>query len=125
MFRSAARRFLRRAQLPADVACGLVAAGTFDEILAYFIVPTVLFLVMTAASLFPGEAGRSARTPGLIVAALLFLVPTVALLALFFMDSPLRAGIGLGVVLLGVPFSYLVAPRGATAREPTPESSLS
>ena len=111
--------------IQAALACALVAAGTFDEILAYFIVPTVLFLVMTASSLFLGEAGRSARTPGLIAAALLFLVPTVVLLALFFMGSPLRAGIGLGVILLGIPVSYLIAPRAATGKEPGPESDLS
>jgi len=105
----------RATLIQSALACGLVAAGTFDQILAYFIVPTVLFLVLTVIALFVGEAGRSARTPGLIAAALLFLAPTVTLLFLFFMDSPLRAGIGLGVVLLGVPFSYLVAPAGTTA----------
>jgi len=115
----------RATLIQAALACALVAAGTFDDILAYFIVPTVLFLVMTAASLFLGEAGRSARTPGLIAAALLFLGPTVVLLALFFMGSPLRAGIGLGVVLLGIPVSYLIAPSGTMTREPTPASESS
>jgi APA family basic amino acid/polyamine antiporter len=100
----------RATLIQAALACGLVAAGTFDQILAYFIVPTVAFLVLTVTALFVGEAGRSARTPGLIVAALLFLAPTTVLLFLFFMGSPYRATIGLGVVVLGVPFSYLVAP---------------
>ncbi len=111
----------RATLIQAVLACGLVAAGTFDQILAYFIVPTVAFLVLTVIALFLGEAGRSARTPGLVVAALLFLTPTIALLFLFFMDGPLRAGIGLGVVLLGVPFSYLFAPTRSsfTKHDPT------
>ena len=100
----------RATLVQAALACGLVAAGTFDQILAYFIVPTVAFLVLTVIALFVGEAGRPARTPGLITAALLFLAPTTALLFLFFMGNPYRAAVGLGVVVLGLPFSYLVAP---------------
>jgi APA family basic amino acid/polyamine antiporter len=101
----------RATLIQAGLACALVAAGTFDQILAYFIVPTVSFLVLTVIALFWGAEGKASRTPGLITAASLFLVPTTALLVLFFMEGPRRAGIGLGVVLLGVPFSYLVAPR--------------
>jgi APA family basic amino acid/polyamine antiporter len=98
----------RATLIQAGLACALVAAGTFDQILAYFIVPTVSFLVLTVIALFWGAEGKASRTPGLITAASLFLVPTTALLVLFFMEGPRRAGIGLGVVLLGVPFSYLI-----------------
>ena len=87
--------------------------GTFDEILAYFTVPTVVFVGVTVAAVFVlGRAARNTEEPVSVPwhpsPPLLFLVPTAVLLALMAMNKPKHAGIGLAVVLLGLPVYHLV-----------------
>lgn len=99
--------------------------GTFDEILAYFVVPTIVFLALTVGSVFvlrrrqrrsPAEAPLV--LPGHPIPALLFLANTTVLLALMVADRPGQAAVGLGVVLLGLPVYAL------TLRKPAPRAAL-
>src|SRR5208337_2134164 len=55
---------------------------------------------------------------------LLFLVPTAVLLALMAMNKPKHAGIGLAVVLLGLPVYHLVFTRLAPREAPGDASGL-
>ena len=76
------------------------------QILAYFVVPTVVFVVLTVAAVFvlrrrARAGGEPLSVPWHPLPPLLFLVPTAALLALMAIDKPIQCGIGLGVVLLG------------------------
>jgi APA family basic amino acid/polyamine antiporter len=102
--------------IQAGLASLLSVLGTFDEILAYFIVPTVLFVGLTVAAVF--VLGRQARIAPAVTAVatrtavtvpwhpippLLFLVPTAVLIAFLAMNRPKHAGIGLAVVLTGLP----------------------
>jgi APA family basic amino acid/polyamine antiporter len=94
--------------------------GTFDEILAYFVVPTVVFVALTVGSVFLLRRREPLATgpgPGPLVIPwhplppLLFLVPTAGLMALMAADKPAHTGIGLAVVLLGLPVYAIVSRR--------------
>ena len=99
--------------IQASLASLLAVLGTFDEILAYFMVPTVLFVWLTVMAVFVlGQPARNRGEPLSVpwypISPLLFLVPTTVLLALLAVSNPGHAGIGLGVVLLGVPVYHFV-----------------
>ena len=103
--------------------------GDPDEILAYFTVPTVVFVGLTVAAVFVlGRGARNTEEPVLVpwhpIPPLLFLVPTAVLLALMAMNKPKHAGIGLAVVLLGLPVYHLVVTRLAPREAPGDASSL-
>ena len=91
--------------------------GTFDQILAYFVVPTVIFVVLTVAAVFVLRArgpagGRAAVGPW-------HPAPAPALPGADHRScscswpwtSRAHAAIGLGVVLLGLPVYQLVFAR--------------
>lgn len=106
----------RAIALQAALASALVASGTFNQIVAYFVFVTVLFVGLTVAGLFVlrrravavEDAAR--RTPGYPVTPTLFLVLVAALLILLAGHSPVQAALGVGIVGLGAPV-YLVAFR--------------
>src|SRR5690606_31455154 len=94
----------RAIALQAALAALLAASGTFEQILSYFIVPTVGFLALIVATLYmPSRATSPApiRPPGYPITPLAFLAPVVALLVLLATGSPARSAAGLGVVALG------------------------
>lgn len=103
---------VRAIAVQAALASLFVALGTFDEILGYFIFVTVLFLGLTAAAVFvlrrrdPGALPFA--TPGYPATPLVFLTFVAIMLAMLGGSQPVQAGLGLGVVALGVPFYYLV-----------------
>lgn len=108
-FKTPARAILIQAVL----ASGLALTGTFEEILAYFIVPTVLFLALTVAGVFVLRARNAPGEPPFVIPwhplpPLLFLIHVIALVALIVLDKPGHAAIGMGVVLLGLPVYHLV-----------------
>jgi APA family basic amino acid/polyamine antiporter len=115
--------------IQAGLASLLSVLGTFDEILAYFIVPTVLFVGLTVAAVFvlnrgPQNTQRVLSVPWHPIPPLLFLVPTAVLLVLLAMNQPKHAGIGLAVVMLGLPAYHLVFARLATRQASESASSL-
>jgi APA family basic amino acid/polyamine antiporter len=94
----------------------LALLGTFDEILAYFVIPTVIFVALTIAAVFVlRRRGNGAVEPLSVpwhpAPPLLFLIPTTALLILMALDKPGQSAVGLGVVLLGLPVYQLVFTR--------------
>lgn len=104
---------VRAILIQAVLASALVAVGTFEAILAYFIFPTVAFIALSVAGLFvlrrrdPEGEDPPFRTPGFPFTALLFLGASAALLVLLAAGNPKQAAMGLGVVALGVPV-YLI-----------------
>jgi APA family basic amino acid/polyamine antiporter len=107
----------------------LAVVGTFDEILAYFIVPTVLFVALAVASVFVlsrhrRDCGDPLSIPWYPVPPLLFLIPTIVLLVMMTMSKPGHASIGLGVVLLGLPVYQMVFARMRARAHVWEESGL-
>jgi APA family basic amino acid/polyamine antiporter len=99
----------RAIAIQAILAAVLALTGTFQEILSYFMVPTLAFLALTIAAVFVLRRGSRRQpplhTPGYPISPLLFLVPIVVVIALRTMADPWRTLIGLIIVALGVPVS--------------------
>ncbi|MBM3265369.1 MAG: amino acid permease [candidate division Zixibacteria bacterium] len=102
----------RAIAIQAGLACVLVALGTFETILNYFIFIAVLFVALTVVGLFfirrhhPNVPPY--RTPGYPVTPVLFLLLVTVLLALLMGHSPTQALMGVGVVAVGIPVYYLL-----------------
>jgi APA family basic amino acid/polyamine antiporter len=106
--------------LQAALASLLAASGTFEEILAYFVFPTVAFLALTVASVYRLRGGPSMPRPaGYPFTPLAFLVPTAGLLVMLALGDPFRTLLGLGVVALGIPaYALAFGRRGSRAASP-------
>jgi basic amino acid/polyamine antiporter, APA family len=108
---------IRAIFLQATLAAVLVALGTFEAIVAYFVFVTVAFLALTVAGLYrlPSPADGF-RVPGWPLTPLVFLAMLVVMLALLGAGSPLQAALGVTVVAAGFPFYRLFAANRRDAR---------
>ncbi len=103
----------RAITLQAGLATLLVLSGTFDQILTYFMVPTIAFLGFTVTAVFTLRRRSRLQLPlqtlGYPLSPLLFLASILALLFLLVSGRPREALTGLFIVFLGVPVSWRVA----------------
>lgn len=103
----------RAVALQALLASVLALSGTYEEILAFLMVPTLIFLALAASAVIALRYRRSLLPPlrviGYPVSPLAFIVPVLMIVALLIVGNPLRSGVGLLVVLLGVPIAGWVA----------------
>ena len=111
----------RAIAIQAVLASFLVALGTFNQIIAYFVFVTVLFVGLTVAGLF--RIRRRAtdapyRTWGYPFTPLLFLALVAVLLLLLAGHNPLQAALGVGIVALGAPVYLLLFRRRPFTIEP-------
>ena len=111
----------RAIALQALMAALLVAVGTFETIVAYFVFVTVAFIAATVASVFVLRR----REPGLHVpghpwTAGTFLGLVALLLVLLAANAPRQAVLGLVVVAAALPVYRVIGSPGATlSEEPT------
>ncbi|HWC78056.1 MAG TPA: amino acid permease, partial [Blastocatellia bacterium] len=108
----------RAIALQAALASLLVIVGTFQQIIAYFIFVTVIFIALSVAAVFvlkrrPSESNY--RAPGYPVTPVIFLSLVVVLLALLAGSNPKEALFGVAVVALGVPAYELIVRRHRTS----------
>lgn len=121
---------VRAIALQAILGSVLVALGSFDAIIAYFVFITVVFIGLTVAGVFKlraratrttttprwDDATRAEyRTPGYPATPIVFLALVVLLLAMLLMSRPVQALAGAAIVLAGVPVYSVIARR---TREP-------
>nr|MBP6823668.1 amino acid permease [Acidobacteriota bacterium] len=96
----------------ATMASLLATLGTFNQIVAYFVFVTVIFIALTVGSVFVPrrKADNSAlwQVPGYPVTPIIFLSFVVLLLFLLAGNNPRQALLGAVIVLLGAPVYYLV-----------------
>ena len=99
----------------AAMASLLAALGTFNQIVAYFVFVTVIFIALTVGSVFTvrGQSGDSAsrHVPGYPVTPIVFLAFVGLLLFLLASNNPRQALLGVAIVLLGAPVYYLIFHR--------------
>jgi basic amino acid/polyamine antiporter, APA family len=105
----------RAIALQASLASLLVALGSFNEIISYFIFVAVVFIALAVAALFVlhrrplDKSGY--QTPGYPVTPIVFLLLVAVLLFLLGSNSPKQSFLGMGVVALGIPVYYLLLAR--------------
>ena len=96
----------RAIAIQTGLAVLLVAVGTFEAIVAYFVFITVVFLGLTVAGLFRirrRSPAASYATPLYPLTPILFLVSVVLVLVLLAAGQPREAALGTVVVALGIP----------------------
>lgn len=104
-FGTPARAILTQAVL----ASVLVALGTFDTIVAYFVFITVVFVAATVASVFVFRRRDPAfAVPGYPLTPVVFLALVAVLLALVAMNNPWQSLLGLVVVAAAVPVYQII-----------------
>jgi APA family basic amino acid/polyamine antiporter len=86
----------------------LAAIGSFEQLLTFVVFIGWIFYALAASSIFiyrrrEPDAVRSYSVPGYPWTPLLFIVAAFGLAINTIATQPLRAGVGLGIVLLGVP----------------------
>jgi basic amino acid/polyamine antiporter, APA family len=105
------------AQIQATIACVLVALGTFDQIVAYFLFPVIIFLGLAVGGLFilrrrPQQSENVVLTPGYPSTPLAFLLLIAIMLALLAIHSAREAILGTLVVFAGWPvYNWVIAKR--------------
>ncbi len=107
--------------LQAVLASILVAVGTFNEIVSYFVFVVIVFIALTVIALYklrrrdPNYAGY--LTPGYPVTPAIFLVSLLVMLILMGVSSPKQAFLGVAVVLLGLPVYFVLFRNKRIAEE--------
>jgi basic amino acid/polyamine antiporter, APA family len=86
----------------------LAAIGSFEQLLTFVVFIGWIFYALAASSVFvyrrrEPNALRIYRVPGYPLTPLIFIVAAAALVANTIATQPLRAGIGIGIVSVGVP----------------------
>ncbi|MBS1786439.1 MAG: amino acid permease [Acidobacteria bacterium] len=99
----------------AAMASLLAALGTFNQIVAYFVFVTVIFIALTVASVFrlnrrSGDFA-SRPVPGYPLTPIVFLSFVALLLFLLAGNNTRQALLGVTIVLLGAPVYYLIFHR--------------
>jgi APA family basic amino acid/polyamine antiporter len=114
----------RATALLAVLASGYVLAGTFQEILAFFMCTTLVFVSLAAAALFAVRRRVPERPPfqlpGYPVTPVLFIGLVAAVVVLIAVSRPLPAVAGIIIVLLGLPAYTIFARRLRPGRQVFP-----
>jgi APA family basic amino acid/polyamine antiporter len=98
-------------------ACVLAATGTFEQLLTYVVFVGWIFYGLGALAVFVfrrtrPDAPRPFRVPGYPVTPLLFVLSAAAIVGNTIVSQPVRAALGIAVVLLGAP-AYFIWKRSA------------
>lgn len=105
----------RATLIQVSLACALVALGTFDQILGYFVPVVVFFLGLSAAVILrlprPPAADDVFRAPLHPLPVILFLLLVATMVVMFTYGRTVQTLIGAGVALLGIPVSWIVMRR--------------
>jgi APA family basic amino acid/polyamine antiporter len=105
----------RAIAIQAVLASILVAIGSFETIVAYFVFITVVFIALTVASVFLFRRRGAFEVSGFPWTPAVFLVLVAALLVLLGSSNPLQALLGVAIVAAGVPVYALLGRRTADA----------
>jgi APA family basic amino acid/polyamine antiporter len=105
--------------LQTGMALVILMFGAFDRILAFIIFSSVVFLALTAATLFRGPAPKAWWYPA---APLVFIAGCAILALMLIANSTIPSLIGAALVLVGLPVRWLMV-RGRRPAAASPESA--
>lgn len=115
-----ARAPVRATALLASIATVLILSGTFQQILAFFMCPTLVFVALSASALFVvrrrGTSAPSFLSPGYPVTTVLFVLFLLAVVVLIAVARPVAALSGFALVLAGLPVHAALARSGTVGR---------
>jgi basic amino acid/polyamine antiporter, APA family len=102
----------RAVAVQAALGSALVLAGSFDDIIKYFVPVVVLFLGLTVAALFVFRRRQDAKppaylTPGYPLTPLVFLALVVLLVVMLAGDNPRQALLGASATAAGLPVYFI------------------
>jgi basic amino acid/polyamine antiporter, APA family len=100
--------------LQTGMALLVLMLGAFDRILAFIIFSAVVFLALTAATLF--RTITPVRRRWYPLAPIVFITGSGVLAVMLLMHNPISALLGAGVVLCGLPVRWLLTRRSEAAR---------
>jgi APA family basic amino acid/polyamine antiporter len=107
---------VRATGLMAVLASGFVLAGTFQEIVAFFICTALVFVALAAAALFivrRRTTGAPAfSVPGYPLVPVLFVLLVGCVTLLIAINQPWQAAAGCGLMLAGLPVHAVLRARG-------------
>ena len=100
-------------------ACVVALSGSFDTLTDYAIFALTLFYLLVAASVFlfrkrQPNAERTYRVWGYPFVPIVFIIVSTWLIVQTIWSNPRQSGIGLGLILLGLPVYWLLARRRST-----------
>jgi APA family basic amino acid/polyamine antiporter len=108
----------RAIAVQAVLASVLVAVGTFDTIVAYFVFITVVFIAATVGSVFVlRRRDPGFHVPGYPVTPIIFLALVAVLLTLLALNNPLQAILGVGLVVVALPVFRVIQRATPEAQE--------
>jgi APA family basic amino acid/polyamine antiporter len=117
-----ARAPVRATALLASIATVLILSGTFQQILAFFMCPTLVFVALSASALFVvrrrGTSAPSFLSPGYPVTTVFFVLFLLAVVVLIAVARPVAALSGFALVLAGLPVHAALARSGAVGPRP-------
>lgn len=100
----------------AVLASMMVALGTFDTIVAYFVFIAVVFITATVAAVFVlRRRDPTFHVPGYPWTPSAFVTMTIVLLAMLLMNNPVQAALGIGLVVLAIPVYRFIRPAPAVS----------
>jgi APA family basic amino acid/polyamine antiporter len=104
--------------LQTGVALLIMLLGAFDRIVAFIVFPAVVFLALTAATLF--RTITPVRRWWYPAAPFVFITACAALAFLLLMHQPLAALAGAAIVLAGLPARAVLVRAGKNPPAPSP-----
>ena len=103
-------------------ACILTVSGTFEQLFTFVVFITILFYILTAASVFTlrkkfPNLPRPYKTWGYPVIPIIFILTSTGILINTLIEKPVESLIGLGFTLLGLPVYLYWAKRTLKRQE--------
>ena len=118
----------RAIALQAVLASLLVAIGSFNQIVSYFLFAVVFFIALTVAALFVLRRDDSVKPQylalGYPVTPVIFLILVTVLLFLLGSNNPRQAFLGIAVVALGIPIYFIFFRHGHSSQTERGKTSL-
>jgi len=105
--------------LQTGIALVVVTLGAFDKILAYIIFPSVVFLALTAATLF--RTITPVKRWWYPMAPVVFIAGSLVLALMLLIHNPVAALLGAGIVLCGLPVRWMLT-RGEVSEHATTQA---